>query len=178
MGLLAYVRAALNPTELSGNGPGILAVGQDGALWVRPVGGSAPVASSSHLASGVLPASGAYTSQTAFAVPAGAKTVSFLVNYTGGAAGGSVAYKIVKGYSSGSLAAEQVAQNSLAVSGTTASQSIYDAIYQRPVTGTSASSFPVDVDVSGGWTYVALYLAETGVTATPGTAAISVAASY
>lgn len=35
MGLLAYVRSVLNPTELPVTGPGVLAVGRDCSLWTR-----------------------------------------------------------------------------------------------------------------------------------------------
>jgi len=132
-----------------------------------------------HLASAALPAASGWSAQSGF--PMGnADHVSFLVSYQGGAAGGQVEYRIVKGHYPGTLGAEQIASSVLTPdgSGNGASEPIYDAEYTRPVTGTAATTFAVDFDARGGWGYVALQVREVGVPGTPGTASITVASSY
>lgn len=140
--------------------------------------GASPIAPASFLASGPLPAAGAWTAATPYAIPAGLKRVGFYVTYTGGSAGGQVRYRVRKGVSTSLLASEQVVDSTLVPSPPEGSQAVYDQVFNRPVTGTTATSFPVDVDVEGGWTHVVLDLAELGDTANPGTAAITIVGSY
>jgi len=142
-----------------------------------PIRARDPIAPVTHRASAVLLGSGAWSSGTPYAIPAGLKRVGFLVTYTGGA-GGAVQYRVRKGTASGTLASEQVLDGSPSPAGTEAAQESYDATYKRPVTDTAPTSFLVDVDVEGGWTHVILDLAEFGNTGSPGTAAVTLVGSY
>jgi len=132
------------------------------------------------LAAAPLPAAGAWTTPAAaFPVPASAKRISFQVDYTGAASGGQVKYRVRKGFSStlASMGSEQIVVGGATPSGLTASRTSYDDVMQRPVSDTTATHFPVDIDIDG-WTHVVLELAECGVTGSPGTAAITVAVAY
>lgn len=139
------------------------------------------VASSAFRASGALPGSGAFSSDAAYTIPDGARRVSFSVAYTGGASGGAVKYRFLKGFSStlAAMATEQITPGTV-TPGTApvATVDTYDLVSKRPVTDTTATIFSCDYEVEGGWTHCALQLAEYGATGTPGTAAITVAASY
>lgn len=130
-----------------------------------------------HLASATLPAAGAWTSQAAYAIPPGTSALSFLVEYTGASAAGAVKYRVEKGYSATTLAPEQVTDTAMSVSSSSALRIFYDAEMARPTSGTTATSFAVDINPAGGWTHIRISMAEHGDTAAPGTASVTLAAS-
>jgi hypothetical protein len=177
--------AATAALQTAGNA--LLGGGLPAALGSQAASGSISqvtaqrVASASFRASAALPAAGAWSSDAAYAIPQGAKRVSFGVSYTGAGAGCAVQYRFLKGFSAtlAAMATEQVTPGSVTPgSAPVATVLTYDLVSQRPVTATTATIFACDYDVEGGWTHCALQLAEYGTTGSPGTAAITVAASY
>jgi len=133
--------------------------------------------------SGTLPSDGAWTQQFPYAVPAGARRLGFLVQYTGATDGAQLAFRVRKGFlpvgaSEAVMASELVVDDASAVSGTTVLQIAADHELLRPVSDTAATAFTVDVDITGGWNYVVLELAERGQPLKPGLAQVDVVGSY
>ena len=151
--------------------------------FVAPAGASAVtlpnwvITRTAHLASGALPAAGAFTSQAAQAIPAGTKKISFWITYTRGAAGGYPVFELL--CSNGTEEIRVVLGNvsSLAVS---QPNGAFDTLQlqligPKPQNG-SALVFGYtfnDEDLPAGATTTRLLAAELGVTGTPGTCAIT-----
>lgn len=129
----------------------------------------------SHLASGALPAAGAFTSQGFTTVEEGITEVSFVVTYTRGAAGG---YPVLR---------PQWTEGSKTISPTTVDRTPESAngyarrrLYLEELQGIAPDDAnPISFDVSFGVprtaTGVRLLVAEGGVVGTPGTIEIEVA---
>jgi hypothetical protein len=131
------------------------------------------VARTAHLASAALPAAGAFTSQTAYAVPEGVVGITAYVTYTRGTTGGTVLLR--PEYGNGT----ETARESIAISSTASSENIRDTLGFREFVSPSADSiFAIEFDVPAGCTTFRLLAAELGVTATPGTCAITLTAKY
>lgn len=140
--------------------------------------GASRVARAVHLASATLPAAGAYTNQTAYAIPVGVKSVSFILTYTRGAAGGQAKYRILvgNGTEEGDLSVVDV---TLVASQPFASQQMYGQVLLGEIPqSASAVSQELTVNIQGGWTTIRVIGAENGVSGTPGTLAIALTAAY
>lgn len=136
------------------------------------------VGRTTHLSSGPLPASGAYTSQTAYTVPDGVNFIMFYVTYTRGAASGQAKCKVMvgNGTEEGPLV---VVDPSVSASEPFSQQTIRGGEFKGPVPQDgSAITFVVPVSIRGGITTIRLLAAEVGVTATPGTCAIALTGGY
>lgn len=136
------------------------------------------VARAVHLASAALPAAGAWTSQTAYAIPVGVKAVSFIVTYTRGAVGGQARHRIVAG--NGTETADVLLVDPVIVTTQPyGAQAAYGQVINGPIPASdTAYSYELTIPITGGWTTLALLMAEVGVTGTPGTGAIALTAGY
>lgn len=134
------------------------------------------VASAAHLASGVLPAAGAYTNQTAAPVVQSQASICATVTYTRGASGGFPRFRPM--WSDGTTEAQGTVLNTaIDLSSPPAGrQSAYLWEIDGPApSGAGAVSFTLSFDVQPGATTFRLLAAEAGVTASPGTCAIALA---
>lgn len=157
----------------------------DGSGTALPVSGTLTTTSTAriprvaHLASAALPAAGAFTSQTAYAIPDGVRGVAFYVTYTRGAVGGYPKARLMIGNG-------KEEGPPLLLDGTITSSAPYgqraayiDEIKPGPTPADgSAITYVIYWTVTAGETTIRLLLAEAGVTATPGTAAIGLTAQY
>jgi hypothetical protein len=135
------------------------------------------IARTAHLSSATLPAAGAFTSQTPYTIPEGVVSITTYVVYTRGAAGGQV--KLRPQWANGTETAYETAVSGSAASGGTLRNQIELRELLGPIVDTaSAVTFLVQFDVPAGCTTFALYAAESGVTGTPGTCAITITARY
>ena len=169
MGLLAYVRSALNPTELTASGPGFLAVGRDGSLWVRPAGSvttsaPAPVARAALIASAALPAAGAYsTLGTAANIPSGASFAQLWLTYTRSSG------------QAGAAASKVFLSNGTEVAQVSAPDGSYNPIAGPVPPSDTAIVYAIGpIDLRGGSITLNISSAEVGATASPGTLAVGV----
>jgi hypothetical protein len=130
-----------------------------------------------HLASSTLPAAGAYTDQTALVVDEAEGEVTYMVTYTPACATGYPVFKheIGNGTESG---VEQAINPGATIATTTATVSLYDEVLDCKALHTgaagTAATRPITVLLGRGITTARLLAAEAGVTANPGTIAISV----
>ena len=143
-----------------------------GALLVNP---TLILPRTVHLASGPLPAAGAFTSQAPYDVSGGLDEVTCWVTYTRGAAGG---YPILwpmwgNGTEEGiDVAIDQI----VTVSDPVGDQRVYEQQIEAPhPSGADAIVFCLPIRVPKGATTFRLLAAEAGVIATPGTMAIAIA---
>lgn len=135
------------------------------------------IARTAHLASTTLLAAGAFTSQTPYTIPEGVVSITAYVVYTRGAVGGQV--KLRPQWANGTETAYETAVSGSAASGGTLRNQIELRELLGPIVDTtSAVTFLVQFDVPAGCTTFALYAAESGVTGTPGTCAITLTARY
>jgi hypothetical protein len=135
------------------------------------------IARTAHLSSATLPATKAFTSQTPYTIPEGVVSITTYVVYTRGAAGGQV--KLRPQWANGTETAYETAVSGSAASGGTLRNQIELRELLGPIVDTaSAVTFLVQFDVPAGCTTFALYAAESGVTGTPGTCAITITARY
>lgn len=142
-------------------------------------GSAARIPRVAHLASAALPAAGAFTSQAAYSIPDGVRGVAFYVTYTRGANGGYPKARLMIGNGT-----EEGPP--LLLDGTITSAPPYgqragyiDEIKPGPTPADgSAITYVIYWTVTAGETTIRLLLAEAGVTATPGTAAIGLTAQY
>lgn len=141
-------------------------------------GPAARIARSVHLASAALPAAGAFTSQTAFTILDGVRSINFYVTYTQGAGGGYplLRFESGNGTETGGLV---VIDGAIAVTDPFGQRTAYIDRLKGPVPADgSALTYMIPWRVSGGETTVRLLMAEGGATGTPGTAAIAITAQY
>jgi len=126
-----------------------------------------------HIASAVLPAAGAFTSQAAFAVPAGITEISFWVTYTRGAAGGFANLRVLIG--NGTEEGLEIAiDQTIVVVQPIGTQNIYEQQLAGPIPATAAAiTFVIAVKVPRGATTIRMIAAEGGVVGAPGTLAIA-----
>ena len=136
------------------------------------------VARVAHLASATLPAAGAYTANAVYPIPDGVQFVKFYVTYTRGAAGGFAKAKLVTGNGTES-GAEVTLDPTIAVTQPAGLQLAYSSEIEMPQPQDGNPRTDVlTYAVRAGETTIALQLAEVGVTATPGTAAVALTAGY
>jgi hypothetical protein len=172
--------------ELTANGAGCLRVAPvtdtthpayvtpaTGATWDMAHG---RVARSVHFASAALPASGAYTSQAAYTIPADVQVVTFWITYTKGQSGGYPKAKILLGNGTEEAALITI-DPTLTVANEAALQPAYvgEIALVALLDGSSAKT-AIKVRVDGGETTVRCLLAEVGDVNNPGTAAIAITA--
>lgn len=128
-----------------------------------------------YIASTPLPGGGAFTGDTAFAVPAGIRWITFWVTYTRGAAGGYPIFRIFHGNGveeGNDIVIEQTA----AVVQPIGNQSFYLQELSGPVPATNDPLvYVIPVRVAVGSTFMRLRAAEAGVVGTPGTIAVTYA---
>ena len=135
------------------------------------------IARTAHLASATLPAAGAFTSQTPYTIPEGVVSITAYVTYTRGATGGQV--KLRPQWANGTETAYETAVSGSAASGGTLRNQTELRELLGPIVDTAgAVTFLVSFEVPAGCTTFALYAAESGVTSTPGTCAITHTARY
>jgi len=144
--------------------------------------GATPSTPATTSAAAALPVGGGWSSPTPYVIPPGVRRLGVLVDYTGTGSNSRLAVRVRKGFvragdSSPTFGSEQVLDSGLASSGTTSQQGISDQVLTRPTSGAGLSRFALDVDVEGGWTHIAIELAEIGTPATPGTARVDVTGS-
>jgi hypothetical protein len=140
---------------------------------------SAPrVARAVHAASATLPAAGAFTSPTAYAVPDGARAVNFYVTYARGAVGGYPLFRFTAGNGTETAASASV-DSSAQVSAPYGRRAVLlDELAGPAPASADPITFVLPWRVSGGETHVALRAAEGGQPDTPGTCAVSLTAQY
>ena len=135
------------------------------------------IARSEHQASAPLPAAGAFTNQALFVIPEGVVGITAFITYTRGAAGGKVRMRPVFG--NGTETARQTSVTSSVESGGTVVDQVALRDIDGPVVDTaSAYTFEIHFEVPFGATAFALYGAEIGVPATPGTYAAAITSRY
>jgi hypothetical protein len=130
-----------------------------------------------HLATGVLPAGGAYTGQPAYSIPRGIRDVTFYVTYTRGAPGGYPSVRLLWG--DGTTESQETIID-VHTSGTepTSAQNLFLQEMNGPVPADgNPISFIVEGSVPGGASTARLIVAEKGAPGTPGTAGITLTAS-
>lgn len=131
-----------------------------------------------HLASQALPAAGAFTSQNFFSIPAGTKDLVFFIRYTRGAAGGQPLFRAE--IDNGSEQSRYIItdQNSLAITAPEGLFNFYLSEPQGPVPADgSAINYVLEYLIRGAPLGIRLLVAESGVTATPGTIQITLTGS-
>ena len=129
-----------------------------------------------HLASQALPAAGAYTTQVYTALPPGTTRLAFWTSYTRGAVGGYPGWRVQWGNGTESNSRAMILdEGSLTPALPSATAQTYQETLLGPIPqdGT-ALTYLYEFDVPPGATEVRLQVAEVGITATPGTAAIAV----
>lgn len=133
------------------------------------------VSRTAHLASAVLPAAGAFTSQTPYTVPEGVTQITAYITYTRGDTGGTVLLR--PQWANGT----ETAREAVTVSTSASSENQRDTLGFREYVSPSVSGaivFRIVFDVPAGATTFVLFAAELGATATPGTCAITLTAKY
>ncbi len=137
------------------------------------------VARTVHMASAALPAAGAYTANAAYAIPDGVQFVSFWVTYTtGSGVAGACKAKLVVGNGTES-GTEVTIDPTITVAQPAGLQLAYMSEIELPIPPVNGTRTDVLTwAVRAGETTIALQLAEVGVTATPGTAAVALTAGY
>lgn len=139
---------------------------------------AARVARAAFMASAALPAAGAYTTTTAYAIPDGVQRVTFYCTYTRGAAGGFPKFRCDVG-NGNETASVVTVDPSIAVTQPKGLQLAYISEINGPEPqDASAVVFALTYSVAAGETTIALQAAELGITATPGTLAIALTAGY
>jgi hypothetical protein len=168
---------------IEGQLPAVLGAG--GGLKVEGVSSGAPVqaqiarnvARVVHLASQALPAAGAFTSQAAYTVPEGVTGLTFWITYTRGAIGGQPALKLLQG--NGTEEGPNLLTTGVSTPGNSVlalqATRIRETLGPAPTDG-NPLTYCLEVELDPGVTTVRLVAAEHGVTATPGTIAIALAA--
>lgn len=115
----------------------------------------------------------------AFAVPSGAKQVTWVITYNGGGTTSQLSYRIRVGHTSGAMGVSRIRNSSPSISGSVANQSEYSNTITLAETGTATVTIPVPYDVSGGYQFVALDLQEAVVSVTDaGLATVTIAAGF
>lgn len=170
------------PAALTSGQMGRLAINSARQLVVAVDGSTSTVnrvARAVHLASAALPAAGAWTAQTAYAVPVGVKAVSFICTYTRGMANGQALHRVVAG--NGTETADVLLVDPvIVVAQPFGTQSAYRQVIGGPIPAdASAITYELTIPITGGWTTLALLSAEADATkAAPGTLAIALTAGY
>lgn len=130
-----------------------------------------------HLASGALPGAGAFTAQAFSSVRFGLSRVTFAVTYTQGAAGGFPQFRFQSTNGTESPLESIEDSGSLLPAQPFATVNFYEATRIGPIPqDASPLTYELTFEIPKGSTGVRLLAAELGVTATPGTIAISYAA--
>lgn len=155
--------------------------GQTGVLEAVEDGGGVPVTflaqwvevleRATHIASGPLPASGAYDTPSYYALSEDVKKVTFWPTYTVGAAGGYAVHQIEWENGTESGAPEPVLGSTVTITGNVATQVLYRREFEgpRPSDGNPLAYPPITVTKHARATGVRFRSAEKGVTLTPGT---------
>ena len=150
---------------------------EGGAVTTTAPANPTPV--SAHLASGVLPAAGAYTNQAVWTIESGTVRIGVKTTYTRGAVGGFARGRAMWTWPDATETEGTVRDNTLDVSAAPiARRQIYLAedVLPMPVDG-NPLGFDVWYDVEPGATGFRYELCEAGVTATPGTGAVALSGS-
>lgn len=165
------------PVKLS---DGVQAIGTS----AHPVitGKPSRIARAAHLASAALPAAGAYTSQAAYAVPDGLRSITFWLSYTRDPAGADTGYPVAKVlWGNGTEEAPELVVDDtiVAQTGDHATFLVWNGIHRFPAPSTDAEVvFQVSVEVPAGATTARLLVAEEGDTTNPGTADVFLTGGY
>lgn len=126
-----------------------------------------------HLTSQALPAAGAYTAQAFSDLRVGAKTLTFNVTYTRGAAGGYPVYRLQ--WDNGTEVSDDLIQDDGSITVAGAEATVQNSLFRPlgpPPDDANAITYVLEAFVPWGAKKVRLSIAEAGDTANPGTAAI------
>lgn len=129
-------------------------------------------------ASTALPADGAFDDPAFIELPLGARHLCWAIDYTGGAAGGSLTFRLEWGLDEEALGYNEAsAETALVAAEPFATRKTYAAQYLGPVAGATLVRFLLVVPVPPGCRFVRLLKAEIGAVGTPGTARVRLKAT-
>lgn len=141
-------------------------------------GGPAVIPRTVVLGSQVLPGSGAFTNQPAFAFPATIRHMTFYIKYAHGVQGGFPVLRLMWGNGFEEIASTIINAAFSSFDGRTSSQDMRISDLNGPIPGDdSPEYFMLETSVPGGSTTVRLLMAEGGQIGVPGTAEITLTGS-
>jgi len=131
------------------------------------------IARTVHISSSPLPAAGAFTTQSAFTVPAGITEIAFWVTYTRGAVGGFPYLQVLFG--NGTEEGHDISLDQIVtVAQPLGTQNVYEQQLAGPIPADgSPITYVIAVHVPRGATTIRMLAAEGGVPGTPGTITIA-----